>query len=243
MVKNPRLIEMAGLDFGLWTVIEQAGNNPGGGALWLCRCACGVGKKVLGSDLRRGASVSCGCQKSARLSEANRTHGGHGSRLYETWRGMRQRCGNPRAPSYKRYGGVGITVCDQWHDFSLFKEWAEANGYADDLTIERRENASGYSPDNCEWATRRTQARNRRNVLKREDGALWSDIAISNGISAKVFGNRVSAGGWTNEDAATIPMGGRRSKAERNPDGSFERKAVIAWRRKKPEGEPNKQVA
>ena len=75
---------------------------------------------------------------------------------------MKKRCYNPHDARYDRYGGRGITVCDEWrNDFKAFYKWALENGYADNLTIDRIDNNKGYFPDNCRWADAETQCRNR----------------------------------------------------------------------------------
>lgn len=84
-------------------------------------------------------------------------------RIYRAWSGIVQRCTNPKCHAYPDYGGRGITVCDEWlHDSDVFIQWSLDNGYADNLTIDRKDNSSGYHPDNCRWVDRTTQARNRR---------------------------------------------------------------------------------
>ena len=88
------------------------------------------------------------------------------TRLYNIWRGIKKRCGLPTAHAYENYGGRGICVCAEWREsFEAFRDWALANGYRDDLTLDRIDNDRGYEPSNCRWVSWVVQENNKRNLL------------------------------------------------------------------------------
>jgi hypothetical protein len=89
------------------------------------------------------------------------THGLAHSAEYQVWADMIQRCTNPKNLSWRDYGGRGIAVCDRWRQsFAVFYE--DMGARPKGLTLERTRNDEGYSPGNCQWATRSTQNFNRR---------------------------------------------------------------------------------
>ena len=164
----PPLKDLTGQRFNRLVAIERCGTICGMAA-WLCQCDCGKQIVVIGSDLRKNHTKSCGCLRNELSTERCSKHGKKGTRLYVVWKAMNQRCSNPSSTAFKRYGGRGITVCDEWkHDFQAFYDWAMANGYDENAhrgqcTIDRIDNNKGYSPDNCQWVDMKTQIHNRSN--------------------------------------------------------------------------------
>ena len=144
-------------------------------------------------------------------------HGGKGTRLYNIWSKMRQRCNDENDPAFDRYGGRGIKVCAEWDDFATFRAWALANGYADHLTIDRIKNTDGYRPENCRWSTYAEQNRNYgRNRPIEHNGkvSLIGDFAKEHGLPADIVKNRVRRYGWSMENALATPV---KSREKREP--------------------------
>lgn len=171
-------LTLYGQRFGRLTVIcknpvSTASNN----SRWDCICDCGTSCTVVGSKLISGYTSSCGCFHLERLRESVVTHGMRFSSEYNIWSGIKDRCLTPTNPAYGRYGGRGITICDRWRD-------SFENFYADmgprpspEHSVERKENDSGYGPNNCVWATATEQANNRRSNVFYEHGGVKKTVS------------------------------------------------------------------
>jgi hypothetical protein len=122
----------------------------------VARCDCGNEKTFRLFNLKHNSS--CGCVA------PHETHGGTGTKLHKRWKDMFKRCNNKNAQNFGRYGQRGIAVCDEWKRFESFREWAMANGFDENLEIDRIDNNKGYSPDNCRFVDRKTNLRNRSNT-------------------------------------------------------------------------------
>ncbi len=204
------LKDLTGQRFGRLTVLEL-GEKRGKytGAFWTCRCDCGGTVVVPGRSLRNGETRSCGCLHSDMLRkppEEKRT----GTRLYAIWQGMKRRTLTKTNPRYEDYGGRGITICDEWRDsFEAFRNWALANGYRDDLSLDRKDNDGNYCPENCRWATDLEQGnntrRNRRFEYNGERHTLTEWAKIS-GMGLSTLSARINTYKWSIEKALTEPL-------------------------------------
>lgn len=202
-------IDHQGQRFGRLIVLSYAGHGR-----WNCRCDCGEGKVIHGGPLRSGDTRSCGC-----LEEENRIkHGLAHSPEYDTWVSMIQRCRNPKARGYPRYGGRGIDVCARW--LGSFWEFFDDMGKRPSKlhSIDRHpDNDGNYSCGKCpmclengwamnsRWATRSEQQRNKRtNHMLEHDGrtrtiAEWSEVT---GLKVETISSRIRYG-WSVERVLT----------------------------------------
>lgn len=126
-----------------------------------CKCDCG-GEIELPCN-RLGHIKTCGCEKYPK-GEKNGfyKHGKRNTKLFKIWYGIISRIDNPNSTRFYNYGGRGIKICDEWREFVPFYDWAMANGYREDLSIDRIDVNGNYEPANCKWSTTKEQARNTR---------------------------------------------------------------------------------
>ena len=135
-----RLIDRSGERYERLTVVSRAPNasERDTNARWLCRCDCGKAVIAYGQDLARGKVKSCGCLNAERIER----HGMSRTRVYNVWKQIFQRCGNPNSGSYKNYGARGIKVCEEWRDFAAF--YADMGDCPERGSLDRIDNSKGY---------------------------------------------------------------------------------------------------
>lgn len=201
-------IDISGQRFGALVVLYRDG-RIGRHAAWRCKCDCGVYVNVTGSWLRRGVKKACGinghswakiCASKRGIADSKRPE-------HNVWERMIDRCTNEKHHKFESYGGRGITVCERWMSFkSFFLDMGSRP--TPEHTIERKNNDGNYDPDNCVWATKKEQNRNKRNTLFVEyDGERIKLIELMERFSIS-YANVVSRLriGWSIDDALTIPV-------------------------------------
>ena len=136
----------------------------------------------------------------------SKSHGQSNTRHYRAYRGMRTRCENPNAKSYKDYGARGIHVCERWLQYENFL--ADMGPRPQGTTLEREDNDGNYSPDNCYWATPKQQGLNRRDNRLLTVGELTQPLAAW-AATLSTDGGTIRgrlARGWSVEAACTTPL-------------------------------------
>lgn len=166
MSRPLKLIEI-GKQVGRLTIISEGNRKitSSGKSLRTANCICDCGKEVnvlLDNLNGKRRTQSCGCISVARSRIKNKKHGLKNHTLYRKWYGMKTRCSNSNYQNYDRYGGRGITICDEWlNSFESFYKWAVSNGFEEGLEIDRIDTNGNYGPSNCRFVTTTINNRNR----------------------------------------------------------------------------------
>lgn len=173
---------------------------------WLCRCTCGKEVVVMGCNLKNGNVKSCGCLSREILHKRSFKHGKLGSRVYNSWQGMLQRCNRKNDVEYSNYGGRGIEVCESWKTFDNF--YADMGDADVGMTLDRVDNNQGYCKENCRWASRKEQSNNKRTNLRflfeGKDQTLAELCGGSKNSKYYMVLRRIRKG-WNIEAALNIP--------------------------------------
>lgn len=139
---------------------------------------------------------SCGCFKRTGTNSRRYKHGRDPWRLYIVWKDMRRRCNNKTDSAYWRYGAVGIKVCQEWNDFSVFRDWALTNGWRPGLFLDRECNSEGYNPLNCRFVSPLESSRNRKYTLGIEEIKAIQKFS-SEGMSVNSIAKKIGRGWGT----------------------------------------------
>jgi len=207
-----KIIDYTGIKIGNITILSLV-KRQNGKSYWNCRCDCGNEYicEIHNTKDRIEKHGQKYCKKCRPLSRV--THGdgkkfnNRKVRLYSIWQGMLARCDKKYATHYDRYGGMGIKVCQEWYDYSVFKKWALENGYADDLSIDRIDGNGNYCPENCRWVTKQYQQSNlKSNIIIEYEGKRLTIIELSKiiKIEPSLIRNRHYKG-WSAERIIKTP--------------------------------------
>jgi hypothetical protein len=196
------MLDLTGQRFGLLTVVSIHEKTPKG-PKWLCHCDCGGSISPRYDALLTGRAKSCGCSR----KRHGNTGVGWATPEYKSWAAMIARCCVPSNGMHHRYGAKGITVCERWRTFENF---LADMGPKPTLghSIERENNSKGYLPDNCRWATRTEQQRNRTNTRTLTiDGVTkpQTQWAEDSGTPISRIKSRLAMG-WSAKEAVFAPL-------------------------------------
>lgn len=224
----PKAEEMIGNTYERLTVLG-IDRQEGYFTYMKCRCSCGTEKTIERLPILQGRVVSCGCFARERARErainilqskeirqkahkaagdANRTHGMKNTPEYRTWSHLKARCYNKNDKSYPRYGAKGIRVCERWLESfeNFYQDLGPRPG--PEYSIDRIDSKGPYSPDNCRWATQKTQANNKSDNVnitfnnKTQTLAQWAEEL---GFTYSTLQHRLYRG-WSIEKMLTTPM-------------------------------------
>lgn len=202
-------VDYTGKVFNRLTVMGLSANRKYGRLAWLCKCECGNHTLAITEEVRSCRLFSCGCVRKQR----DKTRSAH---LYKRWYSMMRRV-EPGSKHRRIYADKGITVCPRWQSYENFKADMQ-DTFKPDLTLDRINNAKGYSPENCRWADWAVQANNRdvcRYYTLHDKTLTVNQWAAFSGIGIGCLRRRLNTAGWAFKDAITLPV---RHGVEFKPD-------------------------
>lgn len=205
MSRDYKTSNMIGKSYGR-LLVKELSHKHNGHKYFLCLCSCGEITTVRSDHILGSKTTSCGCYAKERQRDLHLVHGhsihGASSPTYSTWQSMHRRCYSTTGTAYKRYGGSGISVCDEWKDFSVFLR--DMGERPPGTTLDRINGNGNYEPSNCRWATSIEQSRNRKSVIV-IDGKLAIEEIYKCGLNYSTVYNRLRKG-WTLHGATTTPL-------------------------------------
>lgn len=161
-------------------VVKKFYKSKGGLSYWICQCDCGKEKIIQGGHLKSNSVKSCGCLKGKMIADKIKKHNLSYSSEYKIWANMKDRCYNEKSDNYHNYGGRGIIVCKEW--INSFEKFYSDMGKrpSSKHSINRIDNNGNYEPNNCCWATKTQQDRNKRNnrkVINTQTNEIFNTIS------------------------------------------------------------------
>lgn len=159
-----RILDIVGKRFGNFVVMEKIKTDDKSHSYYKCKCDCG------NIFIKRRDIIIHSKHQACNECKRNRpdiiTHNHSNTKLYRVYYSIKERCYNPKCKEYHNYGERGIKLCDLWiSNFEEFYNWSITHGYEDGLQIDRIDNNSDYSPDNCRWVTPEVNSNNKRTCV------------------------------------------------------------------------------
>lgn len=203
-----RIKDLTGQRKNQLEILHMLNHVKNGQRIWLAKCDCGNLTEVKSNSFTAGLKRSCGCLAKHNARKTEKSHGRRKTPEYISWLLMRKRCCNISCPDYVDYGGMGITICEEWeNDFKRFYQDMGDKPHRD-CTLDRIDLEKGYFKENCRWASPYIQARNRRGRRNtsskyksvQKEGEKWVAIFSLGSIKAKRIGV------YENEDEAAAAV-------------------------------------
>jgi hypothetical protein len=222
-----RTKDIAGQKFNRLTALTLTRVDERRRAIWLFRCDCGQEREAAATQVRYGHTTSCGCAMREQQARGTLRHGKAKSPAWRSWLSMRRRC--RYGSRWTDYRGRGITVCERWERFEAFFE--DMGDPPAGATLDRIDNARGYEPGNCRWASKAAQyANTTRTIYVQFHGVRvpFIDLVRVSGVKRATAHARMFRYGWTAERAfpnlrpeslTTSPVRASGLDARPRPDG------------------------